>query len=456
MTPAPLNFGINFEEEENWWIQPWWVWLLVGIGLLALICCLCFFFRCLCRYQEYKRNYEKELVKESAIVESPPQQQPVVVEKPIIIEKPVIVEKEIVRHRKAKKHKKKKKKHKRPQVLQIEAPPVPQIEQQPMMYEHHQIEQISDDDGPFIAIPHEAYTTRSGLTFDYDPPSENYLQLEGADSFHGRLLGPSVADEPPLQLMPPTDGEEEQSYLKICADGGSSFSPATRSRSVRGGNENQSQNFAKDPSEREGGNQSQGTYYLDQTSQAESFDPSGAAFDAAFDALANWQYGDDPEDGSRRSRSNRYYSKEPSGYEFSVAPQQHQMELQDEASYRSGASTQTPSVAPPQSVISRASSKRTSRSQRTSYHSEQQSIHTQPAVAAAMASYRQQQQQHQHPASFITQQASTNGSAISGTMFGQPQKVPKKKSRRQSGGISSDSDSEILLYSYPQPGSTTF
>ena len=111
------------ETPPPWWAQPWWVWFLVAIGCLLLICCCSLICFIQCRSHKVQKQKEIKIVEDDIF---PAVMRPLVVEKPFIVEKPVIIEqlrdrpRTPKKHRKKKKKKKKKKHHRQPKQLYIE------------------------------------------------------------------------------------------------------------------------------------------------------------------------------------------------------------------------------------------------------------------------------------------------------------------------------------------------
>lgn len=215
--PASLE-----EDGDPMWPLPWWVWLLVALGVLILFACCCLCFRWYTMYRDAVR--EKEIREDERM-----SARHLVVEKPVIIEKPVLMNNLV----KEKKHKKKKKKHKKKRkqrIIQLEQPQVLQIEQaQPQVLQieapQPQVYQIQQPEyqGPTIDVHHvhpDEMTARSGVTFQYDPPSEHYSYFDGHEAYHGRLLGQSVASgAAPLAL--PAPGAE---YMAIADEPSAQYS----------------------------------------------------------------------------------------------------------------------------------------------------------------------------------------------------------------------------------------
>lgn len=278
------------DEEENvpW---PWWVWLAIGAGILVLLCCLCL----CCRYYSMYRD----VIKEKEIREDERSKvMPMVVEKPVIVDRPVIMDSPVKEKKSKKSHKKKKKKKRKtrrvlrieqqqPQVLHIEQPPqVLQIDQpQPQIL---RVEQPHE--GPEIAVfdryP-EDMTARSGITFDYDPPSEEYSYYEEEEPYHGRLLAPpSVASSASTPLALPAPPMEEQSMRSMHDDPSAYYSNYSRCSTLdpsQGGGDDLDMMYDED------GNRSG---YFPQQHQ-----PSGTGWDE----LASGRL--------------PYYAKEPSGHQ---------------------------------------------------------------------------------------------------------------------------------------------
>jgi hypothetical protein len=73
----------NDGGDAPWWVTSWWIWMIVGIGLFFLLCCLCV---CCGFMSRYKQRKEKDSAKEG----------PIVVEKPVFVEKPLIVDRPVL------------------------------------------------------------------------------------------------------------------------------------------------------------------------------------------------------------------------------------------------------------------------------------------------------------------------------------------------------------------------
>jgi len=387
----------------------WWAWLLVCIGLLALLCCLCYCCMFLCRYKKHKDEYKTYWKREVDKVVARPMvvEKPVFVDRPVFVEKPIIIEKRVrERPRRVKKQKRRKRKSKIPEI------------------EHEKTIQIEHEEGPFIAVHNRVsdMTARSVLTFDVDPPSENYLQIEGAHPYHGRLLAPSIA-ETPMSLTP------SEEHLQICADP----SAYRDGYSVRdpslydGGGENQSY-YTKDPRELGWNDTGSQTHYAEE--------PSG------HDWVGN---------GSQ----SYYGAKEPSGHEWAEM-QSHVSQHQEQPSYVSRASTR----ASQKEVQSHTSGHEWAEMQsHVSQHQEQPSYVSQAFTQASQKEVQSYTTHHQQPPPSTAKPPQPRKSSIFAT-FDDPLFTTEEKDstfatfegrrRRQSksGGVSSDGDSDTFVYSH--------